>query len=238
MDDQARKLLDILRTHSKPSPAIVSKLPKGGNKDRATWKNCNQCGGWHAPNAVHLDYVGHADITRLLIEIDPLWSWQPMAWDNNGRPAINVVNGIATMWGMLTVHGKPMLGVGSCDASKPDQDKELIGDLLRNCAMRYGLALSLWTKQEWDDLSTPADTPKKPRVTAVSETKVITPTDDKPATNGDEPVDIEQVKKFIAACEKANLDHDMVADKAGVSLTSLTNDGMTVLRKTFKELTK
>jgi hypothetical protein len=88
-----------------------------------------------------------------LIEIDPLWTWQPVAWDN-GTPAIHVENGMATMWATLTLLGKSMLGVGSVRADKPDQSKELIGDFLRNAAMRFGIALSLWSKQDWSDNTT------------------------------------------------------------------------------------
>jgi hypothetical protein len=100
-------------------------------------------------NGVVLSYVSHADITRILIEIDPLWSWEPLAI-KDGRPEIHCANGMATMWGKLTLLGKTMIGVGSCDESKPDRDKELIGDFLRNASMRFGIALNLWSKQDAD----------------------------------------------------------------------------------------
>jgi len=124
------ELTDILKKYAVPEPSIVSKLPKGG---------------------IQLDFVGHADITRILIEIDPLWSWEPCHW-MLGRPDIHVENGIATMWARLTVLGKTMIGVGSVRADKGDYEKELIGDFLRNAAMRFGICLSLWTKSEWEDL--------------------------------------------------------------------------------------
>jgi hypothetical protein len=124
------ELTDILKKYAVPEPSIVSKLPKGG---------------------IQLDFVGHADITRILIEIDPLWTWEPCGWIG-GRPDIHVENGIATMWARLTLLGKTMIGVGSVRADKGDYEKELIGDMLRNCAMRFGICLSLWTKSEWEDL--------------------------------------------------------------------------------------
>ena len=124
------ELGDILKKYAVPEPSIVSKLPKGG---------------------IQLDFVGHADITRILIEIDPLWTWEPCGWIG-GRPDIQVENGIATMWARLTILGKTMIGVGSARADKADYEKELIGDLFRNCAMRFGICLSLWTKSEWEDL--------------------------------------------------------------------------------------
>ena len=124
------ELGDILKKYAVPEPSIVSKLPKGG---------------------IQLDFVGHADITRILIEIDPLWTWEPCGW-LLGRPDIHIENGIATMWARLTLLGKTMIGLGSCRADKGDYEKELIGDFLRNASMRFGICLSLWTKSEWEDL--------------------------------------------------------------------------------------
>ena len=129
--EQQQLLLEVLKNYGVPDPQIVGKLPKGGTS---------------------LDFVGHADITKILISVDPLWRWVPIAW-NEGRPAIHVENGMATMWGELTLLGHSRLGVGSVRADKPDLDKELVSDFLRNGAMRFGICLSLWTKQEWDDQS-------------------------------------------------------------------------------------
>jgi hypothetical protein len=122
----------VLDQYATPDPKIVGTIPRNG---------------------INLAYVSHADITKILIEVDPAWSWQPVEWVN-GRPAINVENGTATMWGTLTLLGKSMLGVGSVRADKQDIDKELVGDFLRNAAMRFGIALSLWSKQDWSDNTT------------------------------------------------------------------------------------
>jgi hypothetical protein len=104
------KLEDIIKQYGVPDPSIVGKLPRGG---------------------ITLDFVGHAEINRILIDVDVNWNWSPVEFVN-GRPAINETNGMATMWGYLTILGKTMLGVGSVRADKPDLDKELIGDFLRN----------------------------------------------------------------------------------------------------------
>jgi len=122
----------VLEQYAIPDPKIVGTIPRNG---------------------INLAYVSHADITKILIEIDPNWNWQPAAWDN-GRPAIHVENGTATMWANLTLLGKTLLGVGSVRADKQDLDKELIGDFLRNASMRFGIALSLWSKQDWSDNTT------------------------------------------------------------------------------------
>jgi hypothetical protein len=53
------------------------------------------------------------------------------------------------------VLGKTIIGVGSCKADKDDAAKELIGDALRNAAMRFGIAINLWSKAD-----TPASAPR------------------------------------------------------------------------------
>ena len=105
-----------------------------------------------------LAYVGHAEVTRILGEIDDSWTWEPAGWDN-GRPAIHLhpyeisrrdgdpIKGVtATMWGHLTLLGVTRLAVGSVESSKQELDKELVSDFLRNAAMRFGICLALWMK--------------------------------------------------------------------------------------------
>lgn len=200
MEADKQALFKVLHDYAVPDPKIVGKLPKGG---------------------IQLDFVGHADITRILIEIDPCWRWVPIEWQN-GRPLIHVENGMATMWGELTLLGQARLGVGSCRADKPDLDKELVSDFLRNAAMRFGIALSLWTKQEWEDLGgKPA--PEK-TIVRVRATKV------------DQPVDADVMTKFLKACDDAGIDYERVADQAGVDLTKATDGDMAKLRVAFKEM--
>lgn len=143
-------LEDVYAKYGRPDPADVSKLPKRG------------AGG----ETVYLDYVGHAAITRILLEIDPGYTWEPLEIVN-GRPAVHIHAGsiprrnadpipveMATLWGYLTLHGVRRLAVGSVEAHKPDLDKELVSDFLRNAAMRFGIALDLWAK---DSASAPAE---------------------------------------------------------------------------------
>ena len=130
MSNETESLLlkAVLEQYATPDPKIVGTIPRNG---------------------INLAYVSHAEITRILIDIDPMWNWQPVAWVE-GRPAIHEANGVATMWGTLTLLGKSLVGVGSVRADKPDLDKELVGDFLRNAAMRFGICLSLWSKQDWE----------------------------------------------------------------------------------------
>jgi hypothetical protein len=203
-EQQSSLLRSILDKYGTPDPKIVNKLPKGG---------------------ITLDFVGHADVTKTLIEVDPLWTWQPVAWDDNGMPKIHVANGVATMWGIMTVHGKQMLGVATVQANKPDLYKELASDFIRNAAMRFGLFLSLWTKSEWEDASSSVGDLKSRKIRATSEVKVV------------KPVDAATIAKFIDACREANIDHDQVASHAGVDLSGeVTTDDLVNLRNSFKAL--
>jgi hypothetical protein len=165
------KLEEIISNYGVPDPKLVGKLPRGGSS---------------------LDFVGHADVTKMLIEIDPEWTWEPVAFDADGLPAYRVENGMAHMAGWMTIHGVRRLGIGSVQASKPDLLKELASDYLRNASMRFGICLSLWTKQEWDDVAhTPSSpTPTRPKPQPIQEDDAPPPlTDDdyKPSPE-EEPV--------------------------------------------------
>jgi hypothetical protein len=132
-------------------PNQISKLPKPSKKQtddlKADFKKgvrCQVCGGWHQPDVVHLDYVGHAALTDRLLDVDPLWSWEPMGYAPDGTPAFDRTGGL---WIKLTICGVTRLGYGAADGKTGgDAVKEIIGDALRNAAMRFGAALDLWHK--------------------------------------------------------------------------------------------
>lgn len=123
----------------------ISLLPKPKSKD-ATKGKCQECGGWHGLPAVHLSYVGHAALTDRLLDADPNWAWEPLAFDDAGMPALDSNGG---MWIKLTVCGVTRFGYGDAQGKTGgDAVKERIGDALRNAAMRFGAALELWHKGE------------------------------------------------------------------------------------------
>jgi len=139
---------------------------------------------------MHIDYVGHAEITRILCEIDPSWYWLPFGNAPDGTPAIVYSGKEASMWGTLHLLGQGRIGVGTCEKGKHDEAKELIGDFLRNAAMRFGIGLRLWSKNEWEatvDETPAATSPPQDRIATsrtadgVVETGVIAP----PATSRD-----------------------------------------------------
>jgi hypothetical protein len=197
------KLEEIISKYGVPDPKIVGKLPKGG---------------------MQLDFVGHADVTKMLIEIDPEWTWEPTAFDANGLPAYRVENGMAHMAGWLTILGVRRLGIGSVMHNKPDLLKELISDFIRNASMRFGVCLSLWTKQEWDDVSYTSSTPA-PKPAPVAKVE--------PAKPSDPLVSMDNIKRFVEACKTAGLNHEHVAKTAKLDLADLKESQMPALREAF-----
>lgn len=123
-------------------PSAIGKLPKAG---------------------ITLDYVGHAAVTARLLDVDPAWSWEPVAYADDGGPMIRYGAKEASLWIKLTVAGVTRLGVGSVAVGAFELEKQLIGDALRNAAMRFGVALDLWARESLHDL-TPA--PFDPQVDA------------------------------------------------------------------------
>lgn len=109
---------------------------------------------------VQLEFVGHAALTDRLLEVDPYWSWEPVAFDEKGLPALD---GNGGLWIRLTVCGVTRLGYGDADGKKGAVAvKEAIGDALRNAGMRFGAALDLWHKGDLHDLAAERDVPADP----------------------------------------------------------------------------
>ena len=206
MENKGVPLNEVLNRYGVPDPRIVGKLPKGG---------------------IQLDFVGHADVTKMLIEIDPNWTWEPCGYGDDGLPAFRVENNMAHMAGWLTIHGIRRLGIGSVQHNKPDLFKELVSDFIRNAAMRFGVCLALWTKQEWDDTGGVPSAPPvpSPKPAAKQEKKL-------PTT----PLTDAQIAQFRTACEKAGLDMEEVVVAAGIEDGPLVEADLAPLRAAFKEL--
>jgi len=210
MEKKTIGLDEVLTKYGVPDPKIVGKLPKGGQQ---------------------LSFVGHADTQKALTEIDSSWSLEPVAFDEYGLPAFRVENGMAHMGAWLTVHGVRRLGIGSVQASKPDLYKELMSDAIRNCAMRHNVYLSLWTKNEWEELDH-APSPKphpqpqpQPHTAQKPKPKTLTALSD------------EQVNQFNAACETKGVSPKAVAANAGIPEgTPWMESHLPALRSAFKEL--
>lgn len=138
--------------------SAIGKMPKGG---------------------VQLDFVGHAATTDRLLAVDPEWSWEPVSYDPRGLPGIDEHGGL---WIRLTVAGVTRLGYGDAGGKKgPNAIKEAIGDAIRNAAMRFGVALDLWAKEDIAHTTpyvAPVETITPPALTRPVERLSTTPDDD------------------------------------------------------------
>ena len=126
-------------------PDQIGKLPKGG---------------------VMLDFIGHGYVTARFLDADPEWSWEPMAYDQDGLPKFDEFGGL---WMWLTIAGIRRIGYGDSGGKKgPNGIKEAIGDALRNAGMRFGAGLELWCKGNPD-----APEPPSPKDVALADLRTF-----------------------------------------------------------------
>jgi hypothetical protein len=158
MTEMTPEVAAILRA---PFPASqVGKLPRvtcgacskdkfQKHCDKHQRSKCRVCDNFITSAHMHLDYVGHAGVTDRFLQADPGWTWEPVAFDQAGLPALDAHGGL---WIRLTVAGVTRLGYGDAQGKQgPDAVKEAIGDALRNGGMRFGVGLDLWSKTPMDD---------------------------------------------------------------------------------------
>lgn len=138
-------------------PETIGKLPRVTCKDCSD-KNkqcskhqkakCAVCSAFISTQHIHLDYVGHAAVTDRLLAVDPFWNWEPYAFDSNGQPVIDRSGSEAYLWVKLTILGVTRPAVGTAPTQSFELPKQLISDAIRNGAMRFGVALDLWSKED------------------------------------------------------------------------------------------
>ena len=195
----------------KPFPAeSVGKLPKPVRSQDPDKGKCvagskysadgHYCGGYHS-RSVHLDYVGHAATTDRLLTVDPDWSWEPLALTEDGLPALDRSG---NLWIRLTICGTTRIGVGDGKSAK-----ECIGDAIRNAAMRFGVALDLWAKEDLVEFAQAAahrqGSPASPTSPA-SPRPVPPPVDITASLDGEVTVTAEQTELLKALMADLNLD--------------------------------
>ena len=130
-----------------------SKAPKRVCNEHLKSK-CDVCGNYLTGRHIHIEYAGHGAVTDRLLQVDPEWNWDPCGEDHAGQPVFvfdREGHNPIGLWIKLTVLGVTRRGYGSCDADQFDAEKVLIGDALRNAAMRFGVGLDLWIKGQADD---------------------------------------------------------------------------------------
>lgn len=121
-----QRLTRIPAKFATPPAELVSQIPKGNTT---------------------LDYVGHADVTLMLIQADPTWQLDWVCRDDGTMNIVHRGNRLI-LEGTLTLCGVTRRCVGTCQDNKAEPEKELIGDLIRNGAMRFGFATKLWSKTD------------------------------------------------------------------------------------------
>jgi hypothetical protein len=122
--------------------------------ERHKRQKCRTCKAYVSTEHIHIDFVGHAHVTERLLNVDPDWNWEPMAFTGNGLPQLDDKGGL---WIRLTVAGVTRVGYG--DGSGPEAVKIAISDAIKNAAMRFGVALDLWKKEAPAPVSDTAQPP-------------------------------------------------------------------------------
>lgn len=150
--EEQRQVLGLAMLREQFPDDMIEKLPKPmwkGAWDDKRGSNCPTCHGYHVlEHCIHLDYVGHANVTNRLLSVDPYWSWEPMALTEAGTPLFSD----GGLWIKLTVCGLTRIGYGDGKSVK-----EVIGDAIRNAAMRFGVGLDLWAKIDLHAERNPGD---------------------------------------------------------------------------------
>ena len=104
----------------------ANKNRRGTTCEKHTKVKCRVCNNNITEAHLHLDYVGHAETTDRLLSADPDWTWEPMAFGDDGLPKFDTFGGL---WIKLTVCGTTRPGYGDAQGKKgADAIKEAIGD--------------------------------------------------------------------------------------------------------------
>lgn len=213
---------------------------RGQGCQRHAMVKCDKC-KQRMPKDGHIDlrFVGHAEATNRLLNVDPFWDWEPLTVDERGLPQ---VDGYRGLWIRLTVCGMSRLGYGHAgDKTGGDAVKEVIGDAIRNAGMRFGMALDLWTSSELEIVESGGaslDTEDAP-TTAPARQKPSKP-DAGPGSHVDRLVGQAKtcwanaiaLSQVLADAEKHQVADEEVNTQAGrTTLRALLNDRITVLNQ-------
>lgn len=182
-DMRRRTLLRSIPTAwADPPPRMIGKLPRGKRRGspKGVCKPRSQggdapddqdhfCGGWHTLPAIHLDYMGHADVTEALIRIDPEFTYTP-GWNTTAGPlgpfALTDQRNPKNILLEMTLFGVTRPCVGTIEGDVNDPLKELLSDGLRNGAMRFGIAVRLWSKADHHDVVDESEPAPRPQAAA------------------------------------------------------------------------
>jgi hypothetical protein len=104
----------------------------------------------HMPKGgINIAFVGHAAVTDRLNKVAPDWTYSIDKLFDRGNDC----------WieGTITIGGVSRVEYG--DGKTP---KEAIGNFIRRGAMRFGVAIDLWSKEELEDAGSGNPSPQQP----------------------------------------------------------------------------
>jgi hypothetical protein len=97
---------------------------------------CEKCGQYKSTAHTHVAYIPHARIEERLRDIDPTWSWEPLAKDEQGRPAMDG----GCLWITLRIGGRTEIGVGDAPGEVSGRARrQSISSAIKNAAERLGV---------------------------------------------------------------------------------------------------
>lgn len=200
-------------------PELIGKLPKLTCKDcsnaadkqcgKHSKSKCGECGNWISSAHIHLDYVGHAATTDRLLQVDPAWTWRPFTREE--RADVEAQPGDLWIW--LTIAGVTRPGVGDGKSAK-----ERIGDAIRNAAMRFGVGLDLWSKEDLRDKEDKDEQP--PAAEPAPAAPPAQTAFQAPATNGGKKITKAQQKQIEALVENVAAMREVTLEQAWAAITN------------------
>lgn len=159
-----------------------------------------------------LAYVSHADVTERLLDIDPEWNWEPVAFDDRGLPAFDQHGGL---WIKLTILGVTRYGYGEPQGRDEwDRVKGAIGNAIRVAAMRFGVGLHLWQKEATADTSVFDRIAAKAIETAHRDEPSEWTRPDRQRSHGGRPASPQQIKLVQAKFRNINIHSEAEACQA------------------------
>jgi hypothetical protein len=136
------------------APSQIGKLPKGGDDvAKSAYQRCEVCKQKAPPHHWHVDYVGHAIVTDRLNRVVGTdgWSYTRPERVHDDRGKLLAVISEMTILGHTK--GIEVGGPATSASTYAGQLKTAISDYICRAAMRFGVALDLWAKQELESLT-------------------------------------------------------------------------------------
>lgn len=130
----------------------IGQLPRVTCKDCSNkrcsahkYTKCKDCGAYTSPQHIHLPFVAHAIVTDRLNHDAPGWYFtiDTVKDSNDGEHVLAVV-------GTMHIGDKaiPEIGEPNVKSFYGTELQSAIGNFIRRAAMRFGVAIDLWMKEE------------------------------------------------------------------------------------------